>query len=391
MSRPPDDLLLARQRRLRDVMASFGVPALLTSDPINIVYGCGARNMTIYAMMGPSRFLLLFAEGPAILYEFAGGAHLSAGLPTVDEVRPAPGITAISGPDHVRQVLEFAAEVAAECRAAAGDEELLAVERVDFELTDALRGNGLPLRDATALFAEARRIKQPPELLAMGEAIVRVERGVGELQAAIVTGATEVEVWAELHRALIAGEGEYISTRLLQGGPNTYPYFNEAGGRPLRAGDLVCLDTDAVGVYGYAVDFSRTFLCGDAGASVRQRELHATAWEQLQHNAELLAPGRAYEEYVARSWVVPVERRASAYYCLFHGLGLSGEHPNVLRPRDGGPPPLDGELEPGMVVCVESYIGDPETHQGVKLEDQYLITDTGTERLTSYPFDPALA
>jgi len=390
MSRPPDGLLLARQRRLRAVMSALDVPALLTSDPIDIVYGCGARNMTVYGMMGPSRFLLLFADGPSIVYEFAGGEHLAADLPTVDDVRSAPGITALSGPDHVHQLIHFAREVAAECRAAVGPGAVLAVERLDFEMTDALRAEGLTLHDATTLFVEARRLKQPPELVAMREAVERVEAGVGQLQASIVEGASEVEVWAELHRALIAGEGEYVSTRLLQGGPNTFPYFNEAGSRRLEPGDLVCLDTDAVGFHGYAVDFSRTFHCGPGAATSRQRDLHAKAWEQLEHNAALLAPGRSYGDFVARSWVLPEEHRSSAYYCLFHGLGLSGEHPTVLRPRDGGGPSLDGGLEPGMVVCVESYIGDPDTHQGVKLEDQYLVTETGTERLTTYPFDPAL-
>jgi Xaa-Pro aminopeptidase len=44
-------------------------------------------------------------------------------------------------------------------------------------------------------------------------------------------------------------------------------------------------------------------------------------------------------------------------------------------------------LEPGMVVCIESHIGEPATAQGVKPEDQFLITPDGFERLTTYPFD----
>ena len=51
---------------------------------------------------------------------------------------------------------------------------------------------------------------------------------------------------------------------------------------------------------------------------------------------------------------------------------------------------FDGEFEPGMVVCVESYIGDEALHQGVKLEDQFLITETGVERLSTAAFDPTL-
>jgi Xaa-Pro aminopeptidase len=58
-----DDMLSSRQRRLREVMRSRGVAAVLTADPINIIYGCGVRNMTIFGMTEPSRFLLLFAQG----------------------------------------------------------------------------------------------------------------------------------------------------------------------------------------------------------------------------------------------------------------------------------------------------------------------------------------
>jgi Xaa-Pro aminopeptidase len=48
---------------------------------------------------------------------------------------------------------------------------------------------------------------------------------------------------------------------------------------------------------------------------------------------------------------------------------------------------MPGTFEPGMVVCIESYIGEPAAAQGVKLEDQFLITSNGAERLTTYPFD----
>jgi Xaa-Pro aminopeptidase len=47
-------------------------------------------------------------------------------------------------------------------------------------------------------------------------------------------------------------------------------------------------------------------------------------------------------------------------------------------------------IEPGMVMCVESYVGRVEGGPGVKLEEQVLITETGHEVLTSYPFEDRL-
>jgi Xaa-Pro aminopeptidase len=43
-----------------------------------------------------------------------------------------------------------------------------------------------------------------------------------------------------------------------------------------------------------------------------------------------------------------------------------------------------------MVLCVESYIGEPNGREGVKLENEYLVTADGVENLTPYPFDDRL-
>lgn len=94
-------LIESRAARLRAVMRARGVPALLTSHPINILYACGARNMTVFSLMGPFLMALVFADGPSILYEFAGCEHLAEGQPGVDQVRPAPGLTALSGAGYL--------------------------------------------------------------------------------------------------------------------------------------------------------------------------------------------------------------------------------------------------------------------------------------------------
>ncbi len=43
-----------------------------------------------------------------------------------------------------------------------------------------------------------------------------------------------------------------------------------------------------------------------------------------------------------------------------------------------------------MALCVEAFIGSEHGGEGVKLEDQVLITETGVENLTAYPFDQRL-
>jgi Xaa-Pro dipeptidase len=43
-----------------------------------------------------------------------------------------------------------------------------------------------------------------------------------------------------------------------------------------------------------------------------------------------------------------------------------------------------------MCFCVESYIGEVGGHEGVKIEEQVVVTETGVARLSTFPFDEAL-
>jgi Xaa-Pro aminopeptidase len=158
----------------------------------------------------------------------------------------------------------------------------------------------------------------------------------------------------------------------------------------MQAGDLVCFDTDALGVMNYAVDFSRTFLCGETPATDTQRNIYQIAVEQLEHNASNIKAGRSFEDFARLAYDVPARHRDYGYYVLAHGLGMAGEHPNVPRVDADGSFDFPGEIQENMVLCIESYIGDPETHQGVKLEDQFLVHANSVERLTTYPMCPAL-
>jgi len=384
-----NSLCIERRARLDQVMGELNVPALLTSDPFAIRYITGTRNMLVHNMTGPDRLVLAFADGPTVLWEFAGCEHLWSGHEGVDEIREAPGLNAKKTPNFRNEAIAFAREIADLCHERFAGDLRLAVEGLDTPVTDALRASGLELSDATWPLQTAMAIKQPAEIEAMRQAVAVTESATAALHRGIEPGRTEQEVWAEFHRALIACGGELVVARLLQAGLRTFPYFQEASNHQLSAGDLVCFDTDAVALHGYSVDFSRTFFCGDGEPTVRQRFLHNLASDQLEHNAANLEPGRSFEQFAEMAFDVPEPYRKYGYYQLAHGLGLAGGHPNIPRASDGAYP-LGGCFEPGMVICVESYVGDPVTRQGVKLENQFLITDDGTEVMTTYPFDGRL-
>jgi Xaa-Pro aminopeptidase len=385
------DLYLQRLANTRRFMSANDAPVMLVRDPFNVLYATGAKNMTVFNLCVPARYLLLFAEGPVILFDYVGGEHLAKGLPTIDEVRIARGLSHVSSNGFpAGESAAMASEVAAIVREHLGDVGPLAIDNFPFVAVDALRSQGFLITDADALMSGARRVKLPLEVSYMREAVRRTADAVRDMQAALRPGMTEIEVWSRFVSGLIAGHGEFVATRLLESGPNTFPYFQECGTRVIRDGDLVCIDTDAVAFESYQADFSRTFLAGDVPATPEQRSLYSKAHDQLRHNSSLIGPGVTFEEVARKAWSVPQEHQSSRYYCVGHGLGMIGEYPNLPFHTSGVPYPLDDQFEAGMVFCVESYIGSASSGQGVKLEDQLLITEAGVEVMNDYPFESHL-
>jgi Xaa-Pro aminopeptidase len=75
---------------------------------------------------------------------------------------------------------------------------------------------------------------------------------------------------------------------------------------------------------------------------------------------------------------------------MIHGAGLVDEYPTVAYAVDYDDWGYDGMFEENMVVCVESFIGAAGGREGVKLEQQVLITNTGAVPMSSDPIIDAL-
>ena len=78
------------------------------------------------------------------------------------------------------------------------------------------------------------------------------------------------------------------------------------------------------------------------------------------------------------------------YGSKYHGVGMCDEWPSIKYPIDFDKSGYDGVLEPGMMLCVEAYMGAVGGAEGIKLEEQVLITETGVENLSKAPFDDRL-
>ncbi|MCR9255498.1 MAG: Xaa-Pro peptidase family protein [Alphaproteobacteria bacterium] len=380
-----------RLGRVRAEMARRGVAAVILSDPVNIRYATGTRNMQVFSARNtPARYLLLTATR-SILFEFTGCLHLADGFETVDEVRPSTTASFVSaGPAIAERERIWAEGMAATLREEVGPGETIGLERINAGAAIALAATGYRIVDAQEPVEMARAIKSDEEMKCVRASVRATEVAVGKLRAAIRPGLTENELWSVLHQSVIAQGGDYVETRLLNSGERTNPWFQETGTRVIGENELIALDTDVVGCHGYYADFSRTFHSGPSAPTPAQRELYKTAHEQVHHNLDILKPGMTFRDYAEAAWTIPEKFFANRYYLSAHGCGMTGEYPYLYHRTDFPDAGYDGVIEPGMTLCVESFIGGETGGEGVKLEQQVLITETGKELLSTFPFEDAL-
>ncbi|WP_157016162.1 M24 family metallopeptidase [Mesorhizobium xinjiangense] len=380
-----------RLARLRGEMKSRAIAAVILSDPVDIRYATGTRNMQVFsARNAPSRYLLV-TEHRTILYEFTGCMHLAAGFETIDEVRPARTASFVAaGPNIAERERDWAAEMAATLRELVGREATVGLERMNAGAAIALAAESFRIVDAQQPAEMARAIKSPEEMKCVKASLRATETAVARLRDAIRPGLSENELWSVLHRSVIAQNGDYCETRLLSSGQRTNPWFQETGPKRIADGELIALDTDVVGCHGYYSDFSRTFHCGPSKPTEAQRTLYKTALEQVEHNMQVIRPGMSFRDYAERAWTIPERYFANRYYLSAHGCGMTGEYPYLYHRADFPDAGYDGTIEPGMTLCVESYIGEEGGSQGVKLEQQMLVTESGTELLSKFPFETNL-
>ena len=97
----------------------------------------------------------------------------------------------------------------------------------------------------------------------------------------------------------------------------------------------------------------------------------------------------SFDELRERAWKIPPRYDDQKYGSIAHGVGLIDEWPAISYAGTGRAL-QQGIVEPGMMLCIESYIGEVGGAEGVKLEEQVLITETGIENLSTFPLDDSL-
>jgi Xaa-Pro aminopeptidase len=332
-----------------------------------------------------TRYVFIPASGPVILFEYPKCEHIYENNCTIDEVRSVINWDFFSQGNNVSQkASEWAKTVDELMKKYSSDNKNLAIDVCDPVGINTLNDrHKYKLFNAQQYLEIARSIKSKDEIVCLKASVKTAEMGASLMHEKLQANMTEEELWAYLYKTNIENGGEWIETRLLTSGPRTNPWFQECNNRIIQKGDLVAFDTDMVGPYGYCADISRTFVEGGK-LNEEQKKLHDLAYENIKYNEELIKPGVSFREFTEKAWKLPDNCFDNHYPCQVHGVGMCDEWPFIPYPdKDYSNGDYTGVFEENMVICVESYIGEVGGKQGVKLENQYLVTNNGLELFNS--------
>ena len=385
-----------RWERLTQHIVDRDYGGLLMFDPLNIRYATDSTNMQLWNTHNPFRAVLLCADGYMVIWDYKNSPFLSEFNPLVKEQRSGADLFYFDRGDKVDIAADIFANEVRDLIAEHGSNNMrLAVDKIMLHGLRALESQGFEIMEGEEVTEKSRSIKGNDEILAMRCASVACENAVQIMEQSARSGVpngnmSEDDIWAVLHAENIKRGGEWIETRLLASGPRTNPWFQECGPRIVQNNEIVAFDTDLIGSYGICVDISRTWWIGDKPPRPDMVYAMQHAHEHIMQNMEMLRPGVHMRDLTMNTHMLDDNFQKGKYGCLMHGVGLCDEWPLIPYPDKFVEGAYDYYLEEGMVLCVEALVSPEGGDFSIKLEDQVLITATGFENLSKYPFDAQL-
>jgi len=245
-----------------------------------------------------------------------------------------------------------------------------------------IRGAGGPeLVDVSHRILSMRSVKHDDELALIRRSCELADRAYGLARSLVTPGRSEVEVYSEIHKELSRAVGtfQYFAGDFVSG-ERTLEIGGPPTARVISGGEPFIFDL-WVTTLEYWSDTCRTYAVGGSPGEGLRR-LHSTVLRAMESGVEALRPGvtggRVYD--AIRS--VFKEAGYGEYFPHHagHGIGLDGQEPPFFIPGSRE------ALRPGMVVTLEPGLYVPGTG-GVRVENNFLVTEDGAELLTRAPTD----
>ena len=379
MAWPRDD---AKLERVRSAMAAEGLDAIVVRAPDNVVYltdfwGMKGWDAVVFPRVGePTLFCVEASAEDAARTAWTSDVRLVAGYLPADPRPPAV------------RTLELASALARE-HGTVGLELSLgtqACDRMVGEPTTYTRawfdafGDAV---DATPLLSTVRAVKTEQELERMRLANEIAAAAMDHVSGVIRTGMTEAQIAAEW-LGFVHGEGTgwagkvelALGFSLVWAGPGIKT-FTATSNRPVVEGEptlfeiWVCVD-------GYWADHTKNVVVG--GLTPAYEELERGLGDVYDDAVAFCVPGASLAELDRRirDGVGALGYPGQPSHPVCHGVGARAHEPPYAHQAGGG------ELRAGMVLAIEPGCYW-EGGGGLRLEDNFLITDAGAEKLSPFP------
>jgi Xaa-Pro aminopeptidase len=379
VSWPRDDVRLDRVRAL---MAEQGLDAIVARAPDNVVY-----LTNFWGMKGYDAVVFPREDDPTLICLEASAAD-AASSAWADDVVLFAGYHESDPRPPTARVLEAAVAAAAEYGVIGLELSLgtQASDRMVGEPTSfsASWFQAFPgARDATPLLSEARAVKTEQEVERMRLANEIAGAAMDHVRGVIRPGMTDARVAAEW-LGFVHGEGTgwagkvdlALGFSLVWSGPGIKT-FTATSDRPVVEGEptlfeiWVCAD-------GYWCDHTKNLVCGEL--TQRYRELETGLTGVYEDAVAFCVPGASLAELDRR---IRVGIEGLGYpgqpsHPIAHGVGARAHEPPFAHQAGGG------EVVEGHVLAIEPGCYWPGGG-GLRLEDNFLITSAGPEKLCPFP------
>jgi Xaa-Pro aminopeptidase len=383
------DGCLARRQRLWNAVPS-DCEWLLVADPRHVLY---LSNFWIHPLTfsaGERAWLLLEREGKATLLGDNFSLRSRAAEPFVDDevmIKWYDHQHSVINRDHL--LLKAAEQISGRLYGRSGAVEaewlpvgafeLLGLDHEQHSVRREAKDVGQPgPMDLGTTLRSLRRQKHADEIALLKECMRAGEAGMVRLREIIRPGITEFEIFCEVQRAALTAAGRpgliYGDFRAANA---AHP---KVGGLPtgyaLQTGDMFTLDYSVV-LEGYRSDFTNCLTVGTPNAD-QQRLSDLVHAAQRGGESVLKAGTKARDVFHAVNQpILDAGLAANFAHHAGHGIGLAHPEAPILVPQ-GDDILMAGDvitLEPGLYV---------EGIGGIRIEHNYLITDTGYERLSNH-------
>ncbi|MEX2212364.1 MAG: Xaa-Pro peptidase family protein [Gaiellaceae bacterium] len=378
MTWPRDD---AKLDRVRALMAEEDFDALVVRAPDNVLY------LTNFWGMKGYEAAVFPREGEPTLITIEASAEDAARTAWTEDVRLVAGYH----PDDPRPASARAVEAAAELAEGRVGLELSlgtqAADRMVGEPTTFTHGYfhafGANIADGTGLLARARSVKTGQELERMRLANAIAAGAMDHCRANLRSGMKESEagaMWnAWVHANGTGWEGKVELAHgfsLVWSGPGIRT-FTATGSRPVSEHEptlfeiWVCAD-------GYWCDHTKNLCPGEL--EPRYAELEQGLLGVYEAAIAHCRPGASLAELdrLIRDGIAQLGYPGQPTHPVAHGVGARAHEPPYAHQAG------DGEVREGMVLAIEPGCYWPEGG-GLRVEDNFLITAEGAEKLSSFP------